>query len=43
MGLTVAEDRMNAFFEAFKTLADEKKRIEDEDIRSLYSAVLEKV
>ena len=36
MGLPVSDAQMSAFFEAFKRVADEKKRVEDEDLRVLF-------
>ena len=35
LGVTPSDDGMVAFFEAFKTLADHQKRIEDEDLKKL--------
>ncbi|MDH4379669.1 MAG: 2-isopropylmalate synthase [Vampirovibrionales bacterium] len=35
LGVTPNDDGMVAFFEAFKTLADHQKRIEDEDLKKL--------
>ena len=40
MGLTVPDDKMAAVFDAVKKLADEKKRIEDEDLQALYDQSL---
>lgn len=36
MGLNVPEDKLPVIFEAFKRLADTKKRIEDQDLLTLY-------
>jgi len=35
MGLSLPEEQMSAFFEGFKRLADEQKRVEDDDLRTL--------
>jgi 2-isopropylmalate synthase len=35
LGVTLPEDAMKAYFEAFKRLADEKKRLEDDDLKAL--------
>lgn len=39
MGLQPSDEQMVQFFEGFKRLADEKKRIEDEDLKSLFDAM----
>ncbi len=35
LGVSLSDAQMISFFEAFKLLADEKKRVEDEDLKSL--------
>jgi 2-isopropylmalate synthase len=42
LGFTVPEDQVASFFEAFKKLADEQKRVEDDDLKRLYEQVLVK-
>ncbi len=36
LGLAVSDEQMSQLFEAFKCLADEKKRVEDDDLKALY-------
>lgn len=40
LGFRLADEQMVVFFEAFKKLADEKKRVEDDDLKSLYEKTL---
>ncbi len=40
LGLTVQEAQMPQFFERFKQLADEQKRVEDDDLKRLYEQIL---
>lgn len=40
MGFVLADNRVAEFFEAFKLLADQKKRVEDEDLRTLLEKIL---
>lgn len=42
IGLNVPNEDLPAFFEAFKQLADEKKRVEDDDLQSLYRQTVQK-
>ncbi len=42
LGLVVADEQVAMLFEAFKKLADQKKRIEDEDLKRLYEQTLMK-
>ncbi len=39
IGIVLPESQTMPFFEAFKLLADEKKRIEDEDLQALYATL----
>jgi 2-isopropylmalate synthase len=39
MGLQPTDEQMIQLFEGFKRLADEKKRIEDEDLQDLFDAL----
>lgn len=39
LGLVVSEEQLHQVFEQFKTLADEKKRVDDDDLRSLVNLV----
>nr|WP_303674688.1 2-isopropylmalate synthase [Vampirovibrio chlorellavorus] len=40
LGLTVQDAQMPQFFERFKQLADEQKRVEDDDLKRLYDQIL---
>lgn len=40
LGFSLSDEQMVSFFEAFKRLADEQKRIEDEDLKRLYEMAL---
>lgn len=42
LGFQVPDDQVVNFFEAFKKLADEQKRVEDDDLKRLYEQVLVK-
>ncbi len=42
LGLTVSDEQTVALFEAFKKLADEQKRVEDDDLKRLYEQTLVK-
>lgn len=42
LGLTVGDEQMPALFEAFKKLADEQKRVEDDDLKRLHEQSLAK-
>lgn len=39
LGCVVSDEQMPSFFEAFKKLADEKKRVEDDDLQRLYDQI----
>ena len=39
LALTVPDDQMPAIFEAFKRMADEKKWVDDDDVKTLVSGV----
>lgn len=39
MGYTLKDDQLAPFIEAFKKLADEKKRVEDDDLKTLYESM----
>lgn len=43
LGYKLSDEEMMKLFEAFKKLADEKKRIEDEDLHTLYKTILQAV
>ncbi len=43
LGFEVSDAQMVTLFEAFKQLADEQKRVEDEDLKRLYDQMLNKV
>ena len=40
IGIEPSDDQMIALFEAFKHLADQKKRVEDDDLKALFSQIL---
>lgn len=42
LGCTVTDEQMSVLFEAFKRLADDKKRVEDDDLKALYEQILAK-
>jgi 2-isopropylmalate synthase len=42
LGFSVSDEQMGALFDAFKRLADDKKRVEDEDLKMLYEQILTK-
>jgi 2-isopropylmalate synthase len=42
LGLSVSDEQTVALFEAFKKLADEQKRVEDDDLKRLYEQTLVK-
>lgn len=42
LGLSIESDQLPAFFDRFKELADEKKRVEDQDLQALYEKVFQK-
>lgn len=39
IGFVLSDEQMVAFFEAFKLLADEKKRVEDDDLKALVDQI----
>lgn len=39
LGYVVSDEQMPLFFDAFKKLADEKKRVEDDDLKRLYEQI----
>lgn len=41
LGFDVSDEQVGKLFEDFKKLADEKKRVEDEDLRQLYERVFQ--
>jgi len=43
LGFSLIDEQMALLFEAFKRLADEKKRVEDEDLKLLYEQALARV
>ncbi len=43
MGIELNEEQLPKFFEAFKQLADEKKRVEDSDLQTLFDQLTAKV
>lgn len=40
LGLRIEDAQMASFFERFKKLADEQKRVEDDDLKKLYEQIL---
>lgn len=42
MGYAVSDEQITSLFDAFKRLADEKKRVEDDDLKALYEQSLAK-
>lgn len=42
LGLEINDEQMASMFDAFKRLADEKKRVEDDDLKRLYEQTLVK-
>jgi 2-isopropylmalate synthase len=42
LGFTVTDEQLPALFDAFKHLADEQKRVEDDDLKRLYAQALMK-
>lgn len=42
LGFGVTDEQMGTLFEAFKRLADDKKRVEDDDLKALYEQTLAK-
>jgi isopropylmalate/homocitrate/citramalate synthase len=42
LGFGVTDEQMSALFDAFKRLADDKKRVEDDDLKALYEQTLAK-
>lgn len=42
LGFKVADEQISSLFDAFKRLADEKKRVEDDDLKALYEQTLAK-
>jgi len=42
LGFTVSDEQMGPLFDAFKRLADEQKRVEDDDLKALFEQTLAK-
>jgi 2-isopropylmalate synthase len=42
LGFGLTDEQMSTLFEAFKRLADDKKRVEDDDLKALYEQTLAK-
>jgi 2-isopropylmalate synthase len=42
LGCQVTDEQLPSLFEAFKLLADKKKRVEDEDLKALFEQTLMK-
>ncbi|MCE3234562.1 MAG: leuA [Vampirovibrio sp.] len=42
LGFTVSDEQMGLLFDAFKRLADEQKRVEDDDLKALFEQTLAK-